>query len=210
MTRLRILAMVLVALTFVVLVGCESDPAPSEEAPPTGTAMPVEETTTAPSEPTATVTAKATAPSEPTATVTAKATAPSEPTATVTAKATPTPESPTATPAVECVQQREKDALVAFYNSLDGPNWRSRTGWLSDRPLGRWRGVGTNSGGCVTSIELGGNDLSGTIPSEVGALSSLRVLDLSENNNITGALPPELGNLSNLETPEPLRPNRAE
>ena len=100
-------------------------------------------------------------------------------------------------PAAECVQ-RDRDALVAFYNSLDGPNWRSRTGWLSERPLGTWRGVGTNAGGCVTSIELDGNDLSGTIPSEVGALSSLTVLDLSENNDITGALPPELGNLSNL------------
>ena len=106
-------------------------------------------------------------------------------------------EDPEPPPAAECVQ-RDRDALVAFYNSLGGPNWRSRTGWLSERPLDTWRGVRTNSGGCVTSIELGGNDLSGTIPSEVGTLSSLMFLDLSENNDITGALPPELGNLSNL------------
>ena len=106
-------------------------------------------------------------------------------------------EDPEPPPAAECVQ-RDRAALVAFYNSLGGPNWRSRTGWLSERPLGTWRGVRTNAGGCVTHIELGGNDLSGTIPSGVGALSSLMVLDLSENNYITGALPSELGNLSSL------------
>ena len=106
-------------------------------------------------------------------------------------------EDPEPPPAAEC-DQRDRDALVAFYNSLGGPDWRSRTGWLSERPLGTWRGVSTNAGGCVTSIQLSSNRLSGTIPAEVGALSSLRVLDLSENNDITGALPPELGNLSNL------------
>ena len=42
-------------------------------------------------------------------------------------------------PAADCVQ-RDRDALVAFYNSLGGPNWRSSTGWLSERPLDMWRG----------------------------------------------------------------------
>ena len=100
-------------------------------------------------------------------------------------------------PAAACVQ-RDRDALVAFYNSLGGPDWRSRTGWLSSTPLSRWYGVTTNSGGCVTALELGSNRLSGNIPSEVGALSSLRILNLRENNDITGALPSELGSLSEL------------
>ena len=100
-------------------------------------------------------------------------------------------------PAAACVQ-RDRDALVAFYNSLSGPSWQSRTGWLSATPLSTWYGVTTNSGGCVTGLELASNGLSGNIPSEVGALSSLRVLNLSENNDITGALPSELGNLSDL------------
>ena len=92
-------------------------------------------------------------------------------------------------PAVDCVQ-RDRDALVAFYNSLGGPNWRSSTGWLSAKGhWDAWRGVRTNSDGCVTHIELGGNDLSGTIPSEVGALSSLTVLNLRENNDINRGAP---------------------
>ena len=52
-----VVALACVALVSVVLVGCGSDPAPSEEATPTGTATPVEETTTATPEPTATPTA---------------------------------------------------------------------------------------------------------------------------------------------------------
>ena len=39
--------------------------------------------------------------------------------------------------------------------------------------------------------------MTGEIPSELGGLSNLEVLDL-DNNQLTGEIPPELGGLSNL------------
>ena len=51
----------------------------------------------------------------------------------------------------------------------------------------------------LTSI-LSDNGLKGAIPTDVGMLISLTVLDLSWNNDISGAIPAELGNLVNLET----------
>ena len=47
-------------------------------------------------------------------------------------------------------------------------------------------------------MELHGNDLTGTIPSELGSLSSLEVLYLYDND-LTGTIPSELGSLSALE-----------
>ena len=38
----------------------------------------------------------------------------------------------------------DRAALVALYNSTDGPNWATSTNWLSDRPLGDWYGVTIN------------------------------------------------------------------
>jgi len=40
--------------------------------------------------------------------------------------------------------------------------------------------------------------ITGSIPTQLGSLTSLKTLDLS-NNNLTGAIPTELGNLTNLE-----------
>ena len=45
---------------------------------------------------------------------------------------------------------------------------------------------------------LSKNDLSGTIPRELGSLSALQVLLLSDNN-LTGRIPEQLGNLENLK-----------
>jgi len=45
---------------------------------------------------------------------------------------------------------------------------------------------------------LGSNDLTGSIPPEIGNLVNLEVLYLYENN-LTGSIPPEIGNLANLE-----------
>ena len=49
----------------------------------------------------------------------------------------------------------------------------------------------------MAQLDQRANGLTGSIPSELGNLSSLDLLDL-RNNQLTGPIPPELGNLSNL------------
>lgn len=64
------------------------------------------------------------------------------------------------------VSAPQRDALVALYNSTDGPNWTEKTNWLSGDPCGNnWYGVTCNTGGtAVTSLDLADNHLSGSIP----------------------------------------------
>ena len=38
-------------------------------------------------------------------------------------------------------QPSDRDALIAFYNATDGPNWTDNTNWCSDEPLDTWYGV---------------------------------------------------------------------
>ncbi len=119
------------------------------------------------------------------------------------ATATPTP---TATPA-PAQSDPDRAALVALYHNTDGPNWDDNTNWLTDRPIGEWHGVTTDSNGRVIRLDLPRNNLMGRIPPELGDLTSLsslslgRIRDGSEfiNNRLTGPIPPELGGLSNLE-----------
>ena len=93
-------------------------------------------------------------------------------------------------PVIEC------EALVALYNSTDGPNWYINTDWVMTNTPCSWPAV-TCALGRVSRLLVTGNNLTGTIPSELGNLSSLTLLSLS-GNNLTGTIPPELGSLSNL------------
>ena len=91
----------------------------------------------------------------------------------------------------------DKAALLALYAAADGPNWKYSTNWLSDRPLGDWYGVTTDSGGRVIKLELQANQLDGLIPNELGNLTSLTLLNLS-SNELPSGIPREFGNLTNL------------
>ena len=73
----------------------------------------------------------------------------------------------------------DREALAAFYHATNGPGWILNRGWLTDRTLEYWYGVSTDSYGRVTELKLPGNELSGTIPAELGNLDRLRVLDLT-------------------------------
>ncbi len=91
----------------------------------------------------------------------------------------------------------DRAALVALYNSTGGGNWTIATKWLSEDPIGEWFGVSTDSSGRVTLLELADNNLRGTIPADLGSLSSLVRLDLAENK-LRGTIPATLGSLSEL------------
>ena len=91
----------------------------------------------------------------------------------------------------------DQAALVVLHNATDGPNWNINTNWLSDRPIGEWHGVTTNSNGRVIRLDLLSNQLT-EIPTELGSLTSLQVLVLW-GNELTGTIPVELGNLTSLQ-----------
>ena len=77
--------------------------------------------------------------------------------------------------------ETDREALVALYNATEGEDWIFSNNWLSDAPLGEWKGVTTNTDGRVTRLDLSRNDLTGEIPPELGSLSNLEVLGLSYN-----------------------------
>lgn len=95
----------------------------------------------------------------------------------------------------------ERQALVAFYNALDGPNWYDNKNWCSDKPVGEWYGVAIDEYGYVSRLSLSDNNLSGTLPSELSAFKRLRELvikDSSGSKRIKGSLPDGMTDCVNL------------
>ncbi len=95
------------------------------------------------------------------------------------------------------VADPNRAALEAFYNATGGASWTNSANWLSNKPIGEWHGVTTNGQGEVTTIVLDGNNLTGSLPSQLGNLSSLNRLALNRNG-LSGAIPSQLGSLPNL------------
>ena len=97
-------------------------------------------------------------------------------------------------------QAKEREALIAIYNALDGDNWEeSHSGnWCSDYPVGSWEGIEIDEKGFVTSIRLEGDEIKGDLPAELGNLKHLQIINLY-NCGIT-SLPTEISNLDNAQS----------
>jgi hypothetical protein len=96
-------------------------------------------------------------------------------------------------------------ALATLYFALDGQNWRIDRNWLTgifpcnDDDIHGWYGIscleGTMTTSIVDKIQLRSNNLMGSLPTEIGLLTSLRTFQVSD---ISGTLPTELRMLQNL------------
>ncbi len=94
----------------------------------------------------------------------------------------------------------EHQALVALYESTNGAGWTNNAEWLeTDTPCSRY-GVHCEDG-AVFGLNFDGNRLAGSIPPQLGDLSSLMYLVL-QGNWLSGTIPVELGNLDGLTTLE--------
>ncbi len=99
--------------------------------------------------------------------------------------------------AVADVSPTDKSILMELYNSTNGSGWTNRTNWGTAEPVSNWYGI-TVVSDQITEIKLKNNNVTGTIPANLGQLLSLQYLDL-DTNRLSGVIPVEIGGLSNLE-----------
>ena len=94
-------------------------------------------------------------------------------------------------------EMTERDILIALYDATNGDAWTNNSNWCSDADLSEWYGVYTDYQGRVMSIDLSSNNLTGSLPDEIGNLEVLWTLNLY-NNELTGEIPVSIGKLTEL------------
>lgn len=93
------------------------------------------------------------------------------------------------------IPRSECDALNTLYISTSGHLWHHNTGWEGAHPCSSY-GIKC-SGGSVRSLHFFNNNLSGSIPPEIGNLTDLIILELS-SNQLFGSILSQVGNLTKL------------
>ncbi|MBR5736765.1 MAG: Ig-like domain-containing protein [Bacteroidales bacterium] len=96
---------------------------------------------------------------------------------------------------------KERAALVAFYNSNNGANWKNDENWLSDKPVSSWYGVTVDDSGHVIELQMVYNNVYGRIPKEIADLTQLNSFSIVNSYPPTSEcypLPAEMGQLKEM------------
>lgn len=72
--------------------------------------------------------------------------------------------------------------LSRLYEESGGDSWVHNTNWCTDSPVGEWYGIETDSEGRVVSIDLSGNNLTGTFILELSEFRSLSSISVDDNS----------------------------
>mmetsp|Transcript_56230 Transcript_56230/g.136284 ORF Transcript_56230/g.136284 Transcript_56230/m.136284 type:complete len:976 (+) Transcript_56230:384-3311(+) len=100
----------------------------------------------------------------------------------------------------------ERYVLSVLYWSTDGPNWTNQLDFMTNNSVCDWPDesktstvsyVNCNENGDLFDIRIDSNNLNGTIPSELAAVSTLAILTFN-TNDLRGTLPSQLGLLTSL------------
>jgi hypothetical protein len=91
----------------------------------------------------------------------------------------------------------ERFALSVLYYSTAGGRWATVIDFLVPSDHCMWDAIECDGDGKLINITLVNENLSGSLPPEIGLLSSLKTLNL-QGNRLTGSLPSEVGYLTNL------------
>ena len=76
--------------------------------------------------------------------------------------------------------ETQRDALLNFFEALNGGNWKTNTSWGSPS-LQDWFGITLDENGYIVEINLIDNNLVGNIPESLFNLNSLKVIKLTSN-----------------------------
>jgi Leucine-rich repeat (LRR) protein len=103
------------------------------------------------------------------------------------------------TPVEAAIPLGQRASLMQLYISTSGLGWKNHTNWGGAPGTEcTWYGVACDATSSnVIFINLRGNHLVGTIPSEIGGLTALQGLYL-DSNKLSGSIPTTVGSLSNL------------
>lgn len=93
------------------------------------------------------------------------------------------------------VSEIEKKVLLELFKNTHGENWTNS--WQLDQPINTWHGVEIKNDH-VVGLNLFNNKLIGQLPTSIGKLKYLKILNVAFNQ-LHGEIPSEITNLQKLE-----------
>ncbi|MBP5218726.1 MAG: redoxin domain-containing protein, partial [Bacteroidales bacterium] len=91
-----------------------------------------------------------------------------------------------------------RNALMAIYNAMDGPNWTYSYSWGTDKPISSWTGVTFDEQTHELQLSFFKMGLKGEFPDCFDGLSACTYF-LVNDEGVTGTLPPSFNKLKNLK-----------